>query len=80
MYCLLLSRLQRTEFCFNNNGVQGKMVSAIKLMIGEEQKFQGKALALSHTHRKFHLVFAPHLAYASAEFVITKQGIVGVSR
>ncbi|CAL8989889.1 unnamed protein product [Prunus brigantina] len=25
------------------------MVSAIKLMIGEEQKFQGKALALSHT-------------------------------
>ncbi|CAL2225640.1 unnamed protein product [Prunus armeniaca] len=27
----------------------GNMVSPIKLMIGEEEKFQGKALALSHT-------------------------------
>ncbi|CAL9018700.1 unnamed protein product [Prunus brigantina] len=27
----------------------------------------------SQTHRTFHLVFAPHLAYASAEFVITKE-------
>ncbi|KAI5355866.1 hypothetical protein L3X38_008761 [Prunus dulcis] len=26
----------------------------------------------SQTHRTFHLVFAPHLAYASAEFVIRK--------
>ncbi|KAI5333329.1 hypothetical protein L3X38_023460 [Prunus dulcis] len=34
----------------------------------------------SQTHRTFHLVFAPHLAYASAEFVIKKKGIVGVSQ
>ncbi|BBG99882.1 homolog of X-ray repair cross complementing 3, partial [Prunus dulcis] len=34
----------------------------------------------SQTHRTFHLVFAPHLAYASAEFVIKKEGIVGVSQ
>ncbi|CAL2229185.1 unnamed protein product [Prunus armeniaca] len=34
----------------------------------------------SETHRTFHLVFSPHLAHASAEFVIRKEGIVGVSR
>ncbi|KAI5329858.1 hypothetical protein L3X38_029255 [Prunus dulcis] len=34
----------------------------------------------SQTQRTFHLVFAPHLAYASAEFVIRKEGIVGVSQ
>ncbi|KAI5335541.1 hypothetical protein L3X38_025674 [Prunus dulcis] len=34
----------------------------------------------SQTHQTFHLVFAPHLAYASAEFVIRKEGIVGVSQ
>ncbi|KAL6293733.1 hypothetical protein ACE6H2_001875 [Prunus campanulata] len=33
----------------------------------------------SQIHRTFHLVFAPHLAYASAEFVIRKEGLVGVS-
>ncbi|KAI5342941.1 hypothetical protein L3X38_010817 [Prunus dulcis] len=32
----------------------------------------------SQTHRTFHLVFVPHLAYASAEFVIKKEVIVGV--
>ncbi|KAI5342800.1 hypothetical protein L3X38_010676 [Prunus dulcis] len=34
----------------------------------------------SQTHGTFHLVFAPHLAYASAEFVIKKEGVVGVSQ
>ncbi|KAI5342198.1 hypothetical protein L3X38_010073 [Prunus dulcis] len=34
----------------------------------------------SQTHRTFHLVFAPYLACASAEFVIRKEGIVGVSQ
>ncbi|XP_021814674.1 DNA repair protein XRCC3 homolog [Prunus avium] len=34
----------------------------------------------SQTHRTFHLVFAPHLPHASSEFVITKEGVVGVSR
>ncbi|KAI5313747.1 hypothetical protein L3X38_042923 [Prunus dulcis] len=34
----------------------------------------------SQTHRILHLVFAPHLPHASSEFVITKEGVVGVSR
>ena len=29
--------------------MQGNMVGEMKLMIAEEQKFQGKALSLSHT-------------------------------
>ncbi|CAL9024794.1 unnamed protein product [Prunus brigantina] len=34
----------------------------------------------SQTHRTFDLVFAPHLPHASAEFVIKKECVVGVSR
>ncbi|KAI5316713.1 hypothetical protein L3X38_036420 [Prunus dulcis] len=34
----------------------------------------------SQTHKTFHLVFATHLPHASAEFVIRKEGVVGVSR
>ncbi|XP_021832472.1 DNA repair protein XRCC3 homolog [Prunus avium] len=34
----------------------------------------------TQTHRTFDLVFALHLPHASAEFVIKKEGVVGVSR
>ncbi|CAB4313453.1 unnamed protein product [Prunus armeniaca] len=33
----------------------------------------------SQTHRTFDLLFAPHLPHASAEFVIRKERVVGVS-
>lgn len=34
----------------------------------------------TQTHMTLHLLFAPHLAHASSEFVIRKEGVVGVSR
>ncbi|XP_021829481.1 DNA repair protein XRCC3 homolog [Prunus avium] len=48
--------------------------------VGVNSRNASSATISSQTHRTFHLVFAPHLPHASLEFVIRKEGVVGVSR
>ncbi|CAL2244558.1 unnamed protein product [Prunus armeniaca] len=48
--------------------------------VGVNSRNASSATISSQTHRTFQLLFAPHLPHASSEFVIKKEGVVGVSR
>ncbi|BBH03262.1 DNA repair protein XRCC3 homolog [Prunus dulcis] len=47
--------------------------------VGVNSPYAHSASIPSQTQRRLNVVFAPHLAPASSQFVITKEGVVGVS-
>ncbi|XP_008222440.1 PREDICTED: DNA repair protein XRCC3 homolog [Prunus mume] len=76
---------RQSEMFFNISGKLKGLANkfGLAVVVTKLQTFKMNSIYIVHafqTHRTFHLVFAPHVAYASAEFVITKEGIVGVSR
>ena len=48
----------------------------------EDGKLNGESsdFMCKQTRRKLYVVFAPHLAESSCEFVITREGLFGVER